>query len=320
MAISINLESMKLVREVLEKKELLGIEVSQMKCKAHVIDMGVNAFGSYEAGIYYNRIMMGGLGIVNLASWKLDEEYSFSAVEVFVTDTHHGVLVSQLAGWPLEKGPFAAIGSGPARALAQLPTDPYMKLTDYVDNHHEAVLCIQTIKFPSEEMALEIASKAGVDPENLYLLISSNASLVGSMQIAGRSVEQIYHKMVLGGIPHSDIKNARGIAPIAPVFEDQVKAMGRINDAITYGAHSEFWVTCSDELIEKVLPSLTAKTSSPYYPEPFEETYRRASMDFFNMDPDGDSGARVQIHNMRTGKTHLSGEINYEIIKKSFLE
>ena len=118
--------------------------------------MRINAKGSYEAGIKFCEICFGYLSTVQLGTWEIDDVHSFSAVEVYVSDLNHSVLWSQLAGWSLEKGPFAAIGSGPARVKAQLPTDPYMKNVDYVENHHEAVLCIQGIHMPTDEMAMQM--------------------------------------------------------------------------------------------------------------------------------------------------------------------
>ncbi|AMP21015.1 hypothetical protein AZF37_07430 [endosymbiont 'TC1' of Trimyema compressum] len=74
--------------------------------------------------------------------------------------------------------------------------------------------------------------------------------------------------------------HARGIAPIAPLVRNQAVAMGRINDAITYGAHSEFWMDTDDITIKKIIHSTVAITSSPYYPEPFQVTFENANMDF----------------------------------------
>ena len=89
-----------------------------------------------------------------------------------------------------------------------------MRNVDYVDNHHEAVLCIQGIHMPLDDMALDIAAaKAHVKPEDLYLLIASNASIVGAMQIAARSLGQIYHKLFLKGFEKEAFVHPRGIAP-----------------------------------------------------------------------------------------------------------
>ena len=312
MAISINKEAMKLVRLVLENEEKLGVISSKLPCGSTVIDMGIQAKGSFEAGIKFCEICLGNLSTVQLGTWELDTIHSFSAVEVYVSDLDHSILLSQLAGWSLETGPFAAIGSGPARAKAHLPTDPYMNGIDYVDNHHEAVLCIQGIHMPTDEMALDIARKANGAPADLYLLI---ASIVGAMQIAARSVEQIYHKLFLKGFEKEAFVHARGIAPLV---NDQSVAMGRINDAITYGAHSEFWMNTDDITIKKSIHKTVAITSSPYYPEPFQVTFENANHDFFNMDPEGDAGASVTIHNVNSGNSFTAGIVNKEVIKNTF--
>lgn len=319
MAISINKEAMKLVRNLLDNEEKLGVSSVKLPCGATVVDMGIESKGSYEAGLLYSQINMGNLATVQLGTWDLDDVYSFSAVEVFVSDLDHSVLLCQLAGWPLESGQFAAIGSGPARAKAKLATDPYMKGIDYVDTCDETVMCIQGIRIPTDAMAVDIAQKAGVKAEDLYLLVASNASIVGAMQIAARSVEQIYHKLFFAGFPKEAFLHARGIAPIPPLVNDQTVAMGRINDSITYGAHSEFWMDTDDIMIKKIIHRTVAITSSPYYPEPFQVTFENAEKDFFNMDPEGDAGARVTIHNVNSGNSFTAGVINKEVIRKTFL-
>jgi methenyltetrahydromethanopterin cyclohydrolase len=100
---------------------------------------------------------------------------------------------------------------------------------------------------------------------------------------------------------------------------DEVKAIGRINDAILYGGEAEFWVDATDEEIATVIESLVSKTSSPYYPELFGVVFERAGRDFYKIDHDFHSIAKLQIHNVRTGSSFVAGEINYDVIRESFL-
>jgi methenyltetrahydromethanopterin cyclohydrolase len=100
---------------------------------------------------------------------------------------------------------------------------------------------------------------------------------------------------------------------------DEVKAIGRINDAILYGGEAEFWVDADDKEIADVIEKLVSKTSSPYYPELFGVVFERAGRDFYVIDHDFHSIARLQIHNIRTGKSFVAGEINYDVIQESFL-
>jgi methenyltetrahydromethanopterin cyclohydrolase len=192
-------------------------------------------------------------------------------------------------------------------------------MTPYRDRNDEVVLCIQDVRYPEDSIALEVASACDVPPENVYLLIAPSASIVGGIQVSARMIEEVCHKMHANGFEVSKVVNARGRTPIAPLVLDEVKAMGRINDAILYGGETEFWVDASDEEIAAVIEKLVSKTSSPYYPELFGVVFERAGRDFYKIDHDFHSIAKLQIHNVRTGKSFVAGEINYDVIRESFL-
>jgi methenyltetrahydromethanopterin cyclohydrolase len=319
MKTSINKLAMRLVKEIIDRDDELGVKVIKMTCGATLIDMGLKAKGSYQAGLLYTRVTLGDMAIANLGTWKLDDNFSFGSIELFVTEPLVACLGSQIAGWQLGKGEFATIGSGPARAQGVIPTDFYLDMTPYRDRNDEVVLCIQDIRYPDDSIALEVAKACKVSPENVYLLLAPSASIVGSIQVTARMVEEVCHKMHAKGFEVSKVINARGVAPIAPLVNDEVKAIGRINDAILYGGEAEFWVDAADEEIAPVIEKLVSKTSSPYYPELFGDVFERAGRDFYKIDHDFHSIAKLQIHNVRTGKSFLAGEINYDVIRKSFL-
>jgi methenyltetrahydromethanopterin cyclohydrolase len=320
MKTSINKLAVKVVKEIIAREDELGVKVIKMECGATLIDMGLHAKGSYEAGILFTRVTLGDIGTVKLGSWRLDDTYSFSAVELFVTEPLVACLGSQIAGWQLGEGEFATIGSGPARAQAVIPTDFYLDMTPYRDRNDEVALCIQDIRYPGEAIALEVARACKVEPQNVYLLLAPSASIVGSIQVSARMLEEVCHKMNAKGFDVAKVVNARGITPIAPLVNDEVKAMGRINDAILYGGEAEFWVDASDEEIGGVIEKLVSKTSSPYYPELFADVFERAGRDFYKIDHDFHCIAKLQIHNVRTGSSFVAGEINYDVIRKSFLK
>ena len=259
------------------------------------------------------------MAAVRLGTWKLDDEYSFGSIEVFVTEPLVACLASQIAGWQLGEGEFATIGSGPARAQAVVPGDYYLDMTPYRDRHNEVVLCIQDVRYPEDFIAREVAEKCKVPPENVYLLIAPSASIVGGIQVSARMIEEVCHKMRAHGFEVAKVVNVRGRAPIAPLVLDEVKAMGRINDAILYGGEAEFWVDASDEEIASVIDKLVSKTSSPYYPELFGVVFERAGRDFYKIDHEFHSIAKLQIHNVRSGKSFVAGEFNYDVIRASFL-
>jgi methenyltetrahydromethanopterin cyclohydrolase len=316
---SINKLAVKVVKEIIAREEEIGVKVIKMKCGATLIDMGLHIRGSNEAGILYTRVTLGDMAIVNLGTWKLNDAYSFGSVELFVTEPLIACLASQIAGWQLGSGEFATIGSGPARAQAVIPTDAYLNMTPYRDRNDEVVLCIQDIRYPDDSIALEVAKACKVSPENVYLLIAPSASIAGGIQVSARMVEEVCHKMHEKGFDVSKVLNARGRTPIAPLVLDEVKAIGRINDAILYGGDAEFWVDATDEEIAAVIEKLVSKTSSPYYPELFGAVFERAGRDFYQIDHDFHSIAKLQIHNVRTGRSFVAGEINFDVIHESFL-
>jgi len=319
MKTSINQLAIKVVKEIIAHDDELGVKVVKMPCGATLIDMGLRAKGSFQAGLLYTRVTLGDMAIVNLGTWKLDNDFSFSSIELVVSEPLIACLASQIAGWQLGKGEFATIGSGPARAQGVISTDTYLDMTPYRDRNNEVVLCIQDIRYPDNSIALEVAKACKVSPKNVYLLLAPSASIVGSIQVTARMVEEVCHKMHEKGFDVSKVINARGVAPIAPLVNDEVKAIGRINDAILYGGEAEFWVDAADEEIAAVIEKLVSKTSSPYYPELFADVFERAGRDFYKIDHDFHSIAKLQLHNVRTGKSFLAGEINYDVIRKSFL-
>ncbi len=319
MKTSINKLAMKVVREIIAREQEIGAKVIKMDCGATLIDMGLRVKGSNEAGVLFTRVTLGDMATVNLGTWRLNEDFSFGSVELFVSEPLVACLASQIAGWQLGEGEFATIGSGPARAQAVIASDNYLNMTPYRDRNDEVVLCIQDIRYPDDSIALEVAKACQVAPENVYLLIAPSASIAGGIQVSARMVEEVCHKMYENGFEVSKVVNARGRTPIAPLVMDEVKAIGRINDAILYGGEAEFWVDATDEEISSVIEKLVSKTSSPYYPELFGVVFERAGRDFYKIDHDFHSIAKLQIHNVRTGKSFTAGEINYDVIRESFL-
>ena len=118
---SINQLAVKVVKEIIAREEEIGVKVIKMKCGATLIDMGLQVKGSNEAGILFTRVTLGDMAIVNLGTWKLNDDYSFGSVELFVTEPLIACLASQIAGWQLGSGEFATIGSD-RRAQAVIPT------------------------------------------------------------------------------------------------------------------------------------------------------------------------------------------------------
>ena len=317
--ISANKCAMRVVRKILEDPESLGCIYTKMDCGANLIDMGVNAKGGFEAARLFVEADMAGLAIVQYGDFKLNEHYSFTKIEAWTEQPILACFASQVAGWKLGEGDYATIGSGPARTLAAVPSDRYFEAITYRDNHDEAVLCIQDPKLPSEEVAQYVADACHVKPENLYLLCCSNIDMVCSVEVSARMLESITHKMFGLGFDPEKIVAFRGSAPVPPIVNDQLVNMGRMNDSAIYGGEVEVWLDAEDADLARIIHRIASNTSNPYYGVPFVEIFKQSNYDFFQVDYDVWSIAKIQFHNVRTGRGFYAGEINYECLEKSFL-
>lgn len=313
---SINQEAMGLLRELLKNPAPLGIEVLTLPCGTKLIDMGIKVPGSWEAGLYFVRINMGGLAHVSISPLTIGE-LDLTGVSVYCHQVMTATLASQLAGWALRDRGEVVIGTGPARALAALKDDPYMQMTPYRDKSKEAILCLQMAHLPSDKLALEVAAACAIKPEDTYLIVAPSASLVGSIQVGSRSIEQVVHRLYKGGFDLNRIIMAQGTAPIAPLIKDEVEAMGRINDALIYGSQVEFWVDGEEGGLEEICEEVLI-SSSKDCGKPFAQLFWKANGDFFQMDPLIHGVAKLTLHHVRSGHSFSKGRLYPEVLANSF--
>ncbi len=307
--ISVNERASKIVNEMIQGKEELGIEVLKLKNGAVVIDAGIKARGSLKAGKYFSEVCLGGLGSVDLCMGKRPH------VHVNVDRPAISCMASQFAGWAIKVEDYFAMGSGPARALARVEEKLFRELK-YEDSCEKAVIALETRKIPNEKVADFIAQKCGVKPNNLYILAAPTASVVGSIQISARIVETGVHKLHELGFDMGKIICGSGSAPIAPVAKNDLEAMGKTNDCVLYGGRTMYFVDADDSEIEKVIDEVPSKASKDYG-LPFLELFEKYNRDFFKIDPKLFSPAEITVNNTRTGSVFNSGGINEEILMKS---
>jgi len=300
--VSVNLEAKKTLDQMIEKAEELNIAVSKLENGSTILDCGVNVSGSFKAGELYTKICLGGLAEVGISiPGDLSENFAIPSVKIKTNFPSISTLGSQKAGWSVSVGDFFALGSGPARALALKPTETYEKI-GYKDDADIAILTLEADKLPDEDVADSIASDCGVSVENVYLLVAPTSSLVGSIQIAGRVVENGTYKML----------------PIAPVDPDGLKAMGKTNDAVLFGGRTYYYIESDEDDDIKSLAEQLPSSSSDGYGKPFYDVFKEAEFDFYKIDKGMFAPAEVVINDLRTGQMFRSGAVNVELLKKSF--
>ncbi len=315
--ISVNQNAMPKVRFIIDHAEALGCRHLVLKNGAHVIDMGVHEKGSFEAGRLFAEVSMADLATCELRDYRLPGDISVLAVEVRTAQPALACLCSQIGGFPLSSGVFAAIGSGPARAKAALTVDHSFQYTDYRDTSDEVLIGIQANSLPDETMAGQVARDCRVEPKNVYFLAHKTSSVVASIQVSARIMEQTINKMMKKGFDLNALEFARGFCIVAPVDPDPEEAMGKINDCLLYGGRSEFWVKWEDPQIQAILPNLVTESSKDYG-RLFKELFIEAERDFYKMDLDIHSPAAVQVWNLNSGKMFRAGRLREDLILKSF--
>ena len=317
--VSVNVEAKKVVDKMIDDADALKIAVSKLSNGATVIDCGVNVEGSLKAGQLYTEVCLGGLADVGISiPGDLSEKFALPSVKVKTDYPAISTLGAQEAGWSVSVGDFFALGSGPARALSLNPKETFDAI-GYKDDADLAILTLESDVLPGEDVAQYVADECDVDVENVYLLVAPTSSFVGSIQIAGRVVENGVYKMLeFLGFDVTKIKHAAGIAPIAPVTPDGLKAMGRTNDAVLFGGRTYYYLESEEgddiEALAKQVPSSAADG----YGEPFYDTFKAAGFDFYKIDKGMFAPAEVVINDFTTGKVYKEGFVNADLLKKSF--
>ena len=285
--VSVNVEAKKTVDEMIAKADDLCIAVEKLENGATVIDCGVNVAGSFKAGELYTKICLGGLADVGISiPGDLSEKFALPSVKVKTDYPAIATLGSQEAGWSVAVGDFFALGSGPARALSLNPAETYEEI-GYKDDADLAILTLEADVIPGADVAQYVADECKVDVENVYLLVAPTSSLVGSIQISGRVVENGTYKMLefLG-------------------FE--------------FGGRTYYYLESEEgddiEDLAKNVPSSAADG----YGAPFYDTFKAAGFDFYQIDKGMFAPAEVVINDLTTGKVYKEGFVNAELLKKSF--
>jgi methenyltetrahydromethanopterin cyclohydrolase len=314
-ALSVNRASRRLVKKLCDKAEEYGVVVKENELGATLIDAGIEAKGGFLAGRIVTEICLGGYGRAGI-SYKRYDDLELPSISVYTDHPAIATLGSQFAGWQIKVGKYFAMGSGPARALAQKPQNLYEKIR-YKDKADLAVLVLETDKYPTNEVITYVSDQCKVSPENLFLILVPTTTITGSTQISGRVVETGIHKLERLGFDPKLITYACGYAPIAPVHPKFAEAMGRTNDAILYTGVVYCTVNhTNDEELRKLVEKAPSSASKSYG-RPFIEIFKEANHDFYQIDPDLFAPAVLVINNAKTGNTFKGGKINLQVFKSS---
>jgi len=314
--LSVNRLAWRLLDKLIENADIYGVNVEETEFGTTVVDAGVNVTGGFEAGRIITEICMGGCGKAEIIRQRY-EDLDLPSIQIYSDHPVIATLGSQFAGWQIKGKGYFAIGSGPARALAQKPMEIYEQI-EYKDHSDKAVVVLETEKPPPAALTQRLAEDCAVSPNNLAVILTPTTSIAGSTQVSGRIVETGIHKLCRLGLDASAIICASGDAPISPVHQKFARAMARTNDAILYGGTAYYVVKDENEEKLKEIVNKAPSMASRAYGRPFIEIFKEVKYDFYKIDPNLFAPAVVVITNSKTGNTFHRGRINVEALIKSF--
>ncbi len=308
--------------EIVARAAALGVRVETVG-GVRVIDCGVRAAGSHEAGLLVAQAAMARLGDVTLVPaddpGPLDEVWPACRWPVVTESTAEPVaacLASQYAGWKVEADDFFAMASGPMRAA--IGRERLFDTIGMRERPAVAVGLLEASRLPPAPVCVQLAADAGVDPGNLTLLVARTASPAGALQVTARALETALHKLHDLGFDVTRIRSGRGSAPLPPVPpDDDLRAIGRTNDAILYGGYVTLAVDGPEADLAAIGPRVVSE-ASPAHGEPFLRVFEKAGRDFYAIDPAIFAPARVDLVSIETGRTHRFGRCEPDVIERSF--
>ena len=280
---------------------------------ASVLDFAVGRSGQPSAGVLLAQVCFGNLASVAL----VDENHELELKEVLV-ETESPLLAcigGQYAGWPLATDDYFAMCSGPIRMLRGKEEI----LTEYnlVGESKIGIGVLEANKLPTLQAIENAANECSIPVKRLTLCVARTASHPGLIQVVARSVETTLHKLHELKFDLRTIQRGQGRAPVPPVPDDDMVALGWTNDSILYGASVRLTVSTTDEAISSIINDIPSSSSSEFG-TPFLELFKKYEYDFYKIDKKLFSPAQITIHNEKTGNTFKAGQVRNDILKKSF--
>jgi methenyltetrahydromethanopterin cyclohydrolase len=102
------------------------------------------------------------------------------------------------------------------------------------------------------------------------------------------------------------------------VAGDDIKALGRTNDAVLYGGQVHLTVDADDDDALRALVERLPATASADYGEPFGKVFKDAEYDFYKIDPLLFSPGQITLTSTGSGRSFEAGKVNLEVLERSF--
>ncbi len=323
MTLSVNALARPRVEQLLATAEALAVQVRHEHSGVCIVDAGLAARGSVQAGLRIAEICMGGLGRVRLRAGTAASGWP-TWLDVSSAQPVLACLGSQYAGWSLaaskqETGArkFFSLGSGPARALAA--KESLFAEIGYRDHAACGVLVLEVDRDAPQVIIDKLLRDCNLAPQQLTLIITPTTSLAGTTQVVARVLEVALHKAHQLGFALANIVGGAASAPLPAPSPDGVQAMGRTNDAILYGGQVHLSVRGDDAAARALARQLPSRNAAAFG-RSFAELFQSAGFDFYKIDPALFAPAEVWVSNLDSGNTWHAGALEMALLQRLWLQ
>lgn len=314
--LSVNALARPLFETLVRDAERLRVGVDSDSRGVTLVDAGIAAPGSIAAGLLVARLCMGGLGEAALLAGAREGWPTW--LHVHSSQPVLACLASQYAGWSLnaskeETGArkFAALGSGPARALAHKET--LFDELGYRDSGDFGALVLEVDRVPPAVIVDKLLRDCGLAPAGLGLVMTPTASLAGTTQVVARVLEVALHRAHELGFAVGDILEGNACAPLPSPGADGLDAMARTNDAILYGGQVHLTVTGDADAARELAAKLPSGNSADHG-RSFGDLFAAAGHDFYKLDGALFAPAEVWVSHVGSGKTWHAGGLRMDLL------
>ncbi len=321
--LSLNERAAALFAQAEAAAELLEVAVTRLPNGAAVLDAGVEAPGSLEAGRLFAEVCLGGLGDVRFRQLELGD-LTLPGVEVNVNHPVTACMASQYAGWAVNvpatesSKKYFAMGSGPARVL--YAGEPLFERPRVPRPRGHGRGARPRVAHPADGGRRRVGG-AEVRRARRQGPPAGRAD----SQPRGLGADRGTHRRDRAA--QDCTRSASTSAPCAPA---SAPARWRRSRPTTSPRSAAPTTACStaavpgtrstreDAAVEAVIEGLPSSASRDYG-APFGELFKRYEGDFYKIDPLLFSPAEVALTNARSGRTFRAGGVNPGVLAGSLL-
>jgi len=315
MSLRFNKRALNLAKYLTEKEGQFGVKHEILSNGSKLIDCGVYAPGSFEAGIIVANISVGGYANIALERRAVSKKVLYYTI---MSLAKPGITALCIQGafpiFPDQKSLFYI--SGPGRVLFRKPEEIY-EFFGYEEEPEEAIFIIEDDEYPEPSFIERLSKESDYPPDRFTFILMPVPSKCGNVVISTKTIELVTLNLLLSF--NWDVRKitlAKSEAPVMHIFSEEQNTLNLSpDDFMFYGGSVTLYVDEIDEKLEKIAPKLVFE-NTPGFGKLFNEMIAEANGNIREIDgyPLIFSPAKLTIIENMTGRGITFGHDNIEYL------